>query len=395
MNFYDEEITISGSDIKPPSNAKVMSLNVGASGNQRMMSAGRQRTMFHGNSTDDDGLLQGIIDHDDDDDDDDDIDDDDDDDDDDDNEEDDNDVQLNRQPQRNSSKQQLMDIPRRDTLKHSQVRPTSRTRPKLSKNNTELSDTDSEGAHISQKQEQSNQKSSTKATNEQFSIMPEQWEHLSLPQEFKDLFTYILKYTPQYIDTPYLLQPFIPEYVPAIGDVDAFLKVNLPTLLQPERSIEVQDHLQKLGLNFLDEPSGNQSEPSLLRMKLRSVLTGSGVNSRSVSASLVPVAKSSKDIDRWIAEVEQVHMSQSVYDSQPRKDVDQMIMNWPRSYENAGDTIRDAYQRCLSEQISLIEYIRILCHHLDIDGPLESQTDYLLSVQTLFALYLAANQAWE
>lgn len=232
-----------------------------------------------------------------------------------------------------------------------------------------------------------------------FSISPDKWEDLPMPGELKDLFPYILKYTPQSIDTPFHLQPFIPEFVPAVGDVDALLKVQAPPLLQPQRQKELNEHLERLGLWLLDEPSGTQSEPSLLNMKLRSVLSGSmGRNPRHASsASLIPTARSAKDIDKWISEVEQVHMTQSMYDAQPRKDIDALLEDWPRSFgdEETKNALDQAYRSCLQQNISLADYVRVLCERFGVEGPLESQADYIHNVQTLFALYLAASQAWE
>jgi intraflagellar transport protein 46 len=40
------------------------------------------------------------------------------------------------------------------------------------------------------------------------------------------------------------LKPFIPDYIPAIGEVDAFLKINRPD--------NISEHI---GLNFIDEPT--------------------------------------------------------------------------------------------------------------------------------------------
>ena len=34
-----------------------------------------------------------------------------------------------------------------------------------------------------------------------------------------------LSYTPQSIELEHHLKPFIPDYIPAVGDIDAFLKV--------------------------------------------------------------------------------------------------------------------------------------------------------------------------
>ena len=54
---------------------------------------------------------------------------------------------------------------------------------------------------------------------------PSDYDHLQIGDEVKDLFQYITRYTPQSISLETRMMPFIPDYVPAIGDIDAFLKV--------------------------------------------------------------------------------------------------------------------------------------------------------------------------
>ena len=39
------------------------------------------------------------------------------------------------------------------------------------------------------------------------------------------MFGYITKHSAQTIILDYKLKPFIPDYIPAVGDIDAFLKV--------------------------------------------------------------------------------------------------------------------------------------------------------------------------
>jgi len=56
------------------------------------------------------------------------------------------------------------------------------------------------------------------------------------------------------------LKPFIPDFIPAVGDPDAFLKVDRPDGIE-----------ELLGLHTLDEPSLYQSDPSVLDLKLRSI----------------------------------------------------------------------------------------------------------------------------
>ena len=55
---------------------------------------------------------------------------------------------------------------------------------------------------------------------------PRNYDHLQVSGELKELFSYITRYTPQPIELETQLRPFIPEYIPAIGDIDAFLKVS-------------------------------------------------------------------------------------------------------------------------------------------------------------------------
>ena len=54
---------------------------------------------------------------------------------------------------------------------------------------------------------------------------PRDYDHLQVSGELKELFCYVIQYTPQTIELETQLRPFIPEYIPAIGDIDAFLKV--------------------------------------------------------------------------------------------------------------------------------------------------------------------------
>lgn len=51
------------------------------------------------------------------------------------------------------------------------------------------------------------------------------------------------------------MKPFIPEYIPAVGEVDAFIKIP-----RPDESVE------NLGLLQLDEPALNSVDPTTLEM---------------------------------------------------------------------------------------------------------------------------------
>lgn len=46
--------------------------------------------------------------------------------------------------------------------------------------------------------------------------------------------------------------PFIPDYIPAVGDIDAFLKVIPPEPFTKDSKLP--EFISKLGLEVLDEP---------------------------------------------------------------------------------------------------------------------------------------------
>lgn len=37
---------------------------------------------------------------------------------------------------------------------------------------------------------------------------------------------FLFRYTPQTIELEYKIKPFIPDFIPAVGDIDAFIKVS-------------------------------------------------------------------------------------------------------------------------------------------------------------------------
>lgn len=57
---------------------------------------------------------------------------------------------------------------------------------------------------------------------------PMQYANLKTSPEITELFQYISRYHPHDIELETRLKPFIPDYIPAVGEVDAFLKVPRP-----------------------------------------------------------------------------------------------------------------------------------------------------------------------
>jgi len=57
---------------------------------------------------------------------------------------------------------------------------------------------------------------------------PMDFANLKVSTEISELFQYISRYKPHNIELETKFKPFIPEYIPAVGEVDAFLKVPRP-----------------------------------------------------------------------------------------------------------------------------------------------------------------------
>ena len=52
--------------------------------------------------------------------------------------------------------------------------------------------------------------------------------HINHAPNLQELFKYIARYKPKTIELDSQLKPFLPDYLPAIGDLDPFLKVGRP-----------------------------------------------------------------------------------------------------------------------------------------------------------------------
>lgn len=51
---------------------------------------------------------------------------------------------------------------------------------------------------------------------------------MKVTHDMKELFEYIVRYKPTKVELDTKLKPFIPDYVPAVGEVDACLKMSKP-----------------------------------------------------------------------------------------------------------------------------------------------------------------------
>lgn len=249
------------------------------------------------------------------------------------------------------------------------------------------------------------EKEMPKSLVEEKEFNPKFYENIEAPSEVKELFQYITRFSPQRVNIDYKLKIFVPDFIPSVGDIDAFLKVSSPPFINEEKKKVLADHIKKLGLEVsshqrvtipfllylpwfqtLDEPCGDQSDRVLLQMKMRSIFT-------KPLETPSAIAKSSKDVDRWITEMQALKASQSVQNINSLRsavNIDNLMSEWPEEIEKMLDTVGfpSANLDC-----SLSRYIEIICNIFDI--PVQEsngQAGYIQALYNLFNLYLAVKQ---
>ncbi|XP_066597483.1 intraflagellar transport protein 46 homolog [Prorops nasuta] len=203
---------------------------------------------------------------------------------------------------------------------------------------------------------------------------PGEFEDLQVSAEIKELFQNITRYTPQKVELNYKLIPFIPDYIPAVGDIDAFIKVPRPD--------NVTD---QIGLAVLDEPCTEQSDPVVLHLQLRSQSKSAGASRQVAIKRIENAEKNSKAIDKWIEDMNRLHRSKHpsiVQLSKPLPDIDMLMQRWPPEVQQQRqlEQLRDKFF-----EFGLTEIIDKICQLLEITV---QQDKRLESLHIIFSLYL-------
>ncbi|XP_014290907.1 intraflagellar transport protein 46 homolog [Halyomorpha halys] len=202
---------------------------------------------------------------------------------------------------------------------------------------------------------------------------PKDYQRLPVSADIKELFEYITFYTPVTVQLDYKLIPFIPSYIPAVGDIDAFIKVRRPD--------DVDDNL---GLTVVDEPSIHQSEPAVMHLQLRATTKQSSAKPVLVK-KLANAEKNPKAIDKWIKDISELHKSKpppTLEYSRPMPDIDGLMQEWPPEFENKLNEIGLPLEDL---DVDILTYADIICAIFDIPR-YESRIE---SLHILFTLYSA------
>ncbi|KAL4088461.1 hypothetical protein PRIC1_012881 [Phytophthora ramorum] len=197
------------------------------------------------------------------------------------------------------------------------------------------------------------------------------YAHLKVSHEIRELFQYIGRFKAQEIELETRLKCFIPEYIPAVGDMDAFLKVPRP-----------DDQADQLGLKMLDEPSLNQSDATVLDLQLRS--TSKKKHGDIVVRSIENAEKSPREIDRWIKSIADLHRTKpppQVHYTKTMPDIESLMQVWPEEFE---ELLSKTILPSADLDMGLEQYVRVICALLDI--PVHKNV--YESLHVLFTLYL-------
>merc|ERR1712142_1025983 len=151
---------------------------------------------------------------------------------------------------------------------------------------------------------------------------PKDFEDLDVNEDIKHMFELITQYVPQKVEIENKLIPFIPEFIPAVGDIDAFIKIPRPDGID-----------DGVGLLVIDEPASVQTDPGALELKLQNLHKGVAP-----AASIRRVARNeSGALQKWVQNVREIHSAApapSVQYSGPVPDIEQLMEEWPSALQD-------------------------------------------------------------
>ena len=184
---------------------------------------------------------------------------------------------------------------------------------------------------------------------------PSDYDALDVDDETRELFGLIMKYTPQTVELDHKFKPFIPDYIPAVGDIDAFIRCTRPD----EKS-------ETLGLKVLDEPSARQSDPSVLELHMRVVSKQAGTSSSKGRRVKKVGGRDTGAMDKWIRDISDLHRTKpapTIHYSKTMPDIDNLMQEWPEDLE---DTLKTTTLPLADLSADLSTHVDIVCGLLDI-----------------------------
>ncbi|MCO5594944.1 hypothetical protein L7F22_048979 [Adiantum nelumboides] len=191
-------------------------------------------------------------------------------------------------------------------------------------------------------------------------------------EDVKNLFQFVGCYKPREVEIGAIFRPFIPDYIPAVGAVDEFIKVPRPD--------GIPDYL---GLKVLDESGSVQSDPAVVALQLRASAMQPSHHLAEVATVEEP-EKNPRKIEAWIESMRDIHrskLSSSVTYSKPMPDIEKLVAECPTEIEKA---LVEMQFRNTQEDVDLPTFVDICCSLFSIPV-YKSRVE---SLHCLFALFL-------
>ncbi|GMI20800.1 hypothetical protein TeGR_g5469 [Tetraparma gracilis] len=184
---------------------------------------------------------------------------------------------------------------------------------------------------------------------------PEDYASLDVGGDVREIFDYISRYKPHEVELDTSLKCFIPDYIPAVGEMDAFIKIPTPA-----------GGSDDLGLKVLDEPAASQSDSTVLELQLRAI--SKKASGEVAVRSIDNAASNPREIQRWITSISELHRSKpppQVHYKKSMPDVEALMDVWPEEFEDALSRSRVPLPS-VNLDLSLEEYIKVWCSLLDV-----------------------------
>lgn len=213
-------------------------------------------------------------------------------------------------------------------------------------------------------------------TTKNLTILDKELENINLDEDTREIFKYMDEFEPKEISLKCELKPFIPDYIPAVGEVDAYLKIPRP-----------DKKLDPLGLELLDEPALNMSKKSYLDLLIKEFYKKRQDSEKKVH-SLANVHKNPKQIQGWIKDVQEVQKNKvppSVFYSKKMPEIDNLMQIWDSDFESNLSKIN---LNNSNVPLPLELLAKISCNLVDIPCyKAEGDKNLIESLHVLFSLY--------
>jgi intraflagellar transport protein 46 len=199
---------------------------------------------------------------------------------------------------------------------------------------------------------------------------------LSTSPELAQLFSLISKFQPQPFEMAPHYKPFVPDLVPSIGTIDAFIKVPRP-----------DGEEEQLGLTLLDEPTIGCSNPQILRMQLREKFGVVGGNDGDgYIGSIDHPERNHKALTSFLEsydEISRTRAAPKMTYTYKMPDLEQLMQIWPGEMDEALSSVP---LPTADMDLSLEEYTKVICALLDIpvNGNLVESLHVLFSLFQMF-----------